>query len=502
MREVACPERTDSVREFSAIYSKSPERAEIIMPTIYFNDIPIDKWNIVTWPASPDREKTGQGAQAYLPLIQHINSRYRKSINLSLIQDKLNQFNPTKINGVTVYQTDPAPFIVGFLGKQQAYLIDDTFPPDIWNTPKITDDVTSHRRVGDFVPNGNMYNQSPKITDMYQASLGDYSFVSMTGGTCESIDTHNIQFTSIYPPAYNGTGVYSVRFFANEKYYYVVIDDLIETAFYVSMDDGIFWYYLYEKAIAKVCQGYHKLNENYCTYTVFENTFHWLQDDNDAAFCVASLKDMANKNKVALFANFNSRYLVNKHAYAILDYCEYNDTKFIRLHNPWNVITYKGPYCPGSSDWDNVPPIIQKDLFQLKKFKQKSFWMPYELLPNKDCYIRFLDIPGSTKEVFNGLYGGVNIQNLTRVTEAYTQGYYQSRHEYPTVKGLGKAYDTAKFQIIKETGDRWDFSAPVDENGNWTWQGQPGQFGIGKYTVSSNPELFFPTASFSINQHV
>ena len=373
------------------------------MSTPFFSDKPVNAEDLESWPASPDRESTGSGPSAYKNWLGALSSQPLRSMTLTTFP--LESFGPVNIGGVILYKQDPAPFVTGNLWVGKAYLTDDTFPPSKWYNASTG--VSEHSRIQDALNNAAMYNSGPQIFDMNQRSLGDCGFVSSFGAIALHPEAHNILFSSIYPPVYNGTGVYSVRFIIDGECRYMLIDDDLPGAGYSTTNTNVFWYFLIEKACAKLSRGYQHLGGGFETYmgiTSSANTS--ISSSNmDSVWSNYILDIFQKKQHTTYQGTGHPQYLVGGHAYAVIDAAEWNGIRLMRLHNPWNFVKYNGPYSPGAPDWRNIPPEIQDSVFQISRFNNTSFWMPYGLyvqdIPKISDMAIAQNLPESLKSIAN-----------------------------------------------------------------------------------------------------
>lgn len=230
------------------------------------------------------------------------------------------------------------------------------------------------------------------MTQVDQRSLGDCGSVSCIGATAEHPNGHNLIFSMIYPCVYNPLGLYSIRMINEQgEIRYLLIDDLLPNEGYSYQEGTRFWYFLLEKAFAKLEGGYSLLGVRE-RIGLADSSNIWIDDKNKEEIWKKFLKTYQEDYLTTYNGTGASTiYLVAGHAYAVVDAAEYYTgeevIRLIRLHNPWNYVPskYNAPYRPGSSDWNNIPKEIRKNLFQIDRFKlddkdktDTTFWILYE----------------------------------------------------------------------------------------------------------------------------
>ncbi|MCZ6913934.1 MAG: C2 family cysteine protease, partial [Rickettsia endosymbiont of Ixodes persulcatus] len=330
-----------------------------------------------------------------------------------------------------LYKKDPVYDLINKASEKNIFFNDDRFSPSIWKDGKTG--VKQYGRIKELIKRPAMHildtenfglfsmsqsnstdinpevERSPSITDMNQKGLGNCGFVATMGSLAIHPEAHNLLFSAIYPAVYNPLGIYSVRLIFDSEIRYMLIDDQIPNEGYSSMENKYeFWYLLIEKAFAKLKGGYHNLAGGMETHIGMSSTSNININPNNKN-CV--WKDyfwdiFQNKHSTTYQGTGGSpKYLVGGHAYSVIDAAEWSNFKLVRLHNPWNVANYKGPFSPGSADWNKIPQDVQKNLFQVDRFKKLSFWMPYDLyvddLPKISNIYLNEKIPDCLKEIAN-----------------------------------------------------------------------------------------------------
>ncbi len=343
------------------------------MGTPFFQDIAISAQDVSTWPESPDRTLTGAGRAGYADSLAQaaLTSQPTKSVTLSQYENFLNSYGPFQLGSAILYEKDPVLDLIKVVVGTNVYFQDDSFSPS-----------SDAKRIDDLITSPIMYSQGPTLTDMGQESLGDCGFVSTFCAISVHPAGHNLLFSSIYPTVYNPIGLYSMRIISGGKVGYLLLDDLLPNEGYSDMENSEFWYFLIEKAFAKLLGGYDKLGggcEGYIGIQSTDNT--WIDSSNqDTVWQNQLIPTFQTQNSTTYQGTGNSTtYLVSGHAYSVIDAAEYSTFQLVRLHNPWNTVKYSGAFCPGSSSWDQIPQDIQKSTFQVDRFEANTtFWMPYD----------------------------------------------------------------------------------------------------------------------------
>ena len=401
------------------------------MATPIFEDKVIVLEDTSTWPKSPDREDNLQGRKKYSQSkIQNaLKSNPSLAINLSYYSDFLKAYEPDEQG---LYKQDPIGDLINHASEKNIFFNDDTFPPSIWWDGKTG--IKKHGRIKDLIKSPTMHildkentrlfsmnqndttdihlsemQKSPSITDMKQKMLANCGFVTAIGSLAIHPEAHNLLFSMIYPAVYNPLGLYSVRLIINSEIRYLLIDDQLPNENYSSMNNTAeFWYFLIEKALAKLERGYGRLAggaESYIGMSSTPNT--WINANNKNRVWKDYFLPIFHTKHSTTYqgTDSNPTHLVKNHAYSVIDAAEWSSFKLVRLHNPWSVANYNGPFSPGSSDWNSIPHAIQEKVFQVNRFKKLSFWMPYDLyvkdIPKISNIYLNEKIPDRLKEIAN-----------------------------------------------------------------------------------------------------
>lgn len=382
------------------------------MATLAFSDKPILSTDTDTWPRSPDRDKDGVGRDAYKSDILQgaLKSTPKNQSLLSSYSNILNNCGPQTFNGVVFYSKDPVPDLMNEVSGKDIYFSDDSFPSHLWYDTANGQGVDNYKRVKDKITTPKMFgNTGPLITDMYQVGLGDCQFISNIGSVLLNPQGHNLIFSSIYPSVYNPVGIYSVRVRHGFSNYYLLIDDLLPDEGYSFMNNDEFWYFLIEKAFAKIRGGYVHLTAvayDYFGLSLLPDTDNINSDPTTfwSDKLLPSFQLFKRTGEVG--TSMAPKYLQPDHDYAVLDAAEWGDVKLVRLHNPWGVADYTGPYAPNSTDWNTIPESVRESVFQNSRFDNKTFWIPYDIFCAEfnvmNIYYLVRNLPDGLSEICNG----------------------------------------------------------------------------------------------------
>jgi hypothetical protein len=378
------------------------------MSSYIFQDQPVIANDINTWPDSPDRTLLSVGRETYgAPEVQSLlNGNPEQPIALSQFNHILSSNGESMLEGynVAVWSRDPVLDIIKAAGKQNCFIEDDSFPVDIWFNEH--NGVKHHARIKNIIDRPVMYENGPCLNDKSQINLGNCGFVAAFGSLCLHPEGHNILFSSIYPPVYNPIGIYSVRLIQDDNVYYILVDDRVPQESFSSMDGNEFWYYIIEKAFAKLNGGYDYLGGG-AEYLMGLNSTSNLEINNqnkDKIWNDYFIKFFTHEQRTTYQGTgYNTNHLVSGHAYSVIDASSWQDIRLVRLHNPWNIIAYTGPYAPSSPEWAAIPIAVQKEIFQVERFKNKTFWIPYDLyledIPKISSMYLNTTVPESIKSI-------------------------------------------------------------------------------------------------------
>ncbi|XP_055899736.1 calpain-1 catalytic subunit-like [Biomphalaria glabrata] len=258
-------------------------------------------------------------------------------------------------------------------GNPDHLYVDDEFPLEMaivqdnneidWKRPK------------EFVDHPKLFTDGSTRFDIGQGSAGTCWFLSIVADIADNKQMlkqvlPNTAYFIEDPDKYDG--IFHARFFRFGKWEDVYIDDFLPVIYgntlwgaKSSTDDNEMWVALLEKAFARLHGSYDAIyggqpGDAYLQLTggIGERIeLEGLQDKTNAIF---------NRIKNALSSNCqitcvvpdeydNYKGLVGGHAYSLVDAKQINQTKLIRVRNPWGHGEWKGAWCDGSPEWKSIP---------------------------------------------------------------------------------------------------------------------------------------------------
>mmetsp|Transcript_22018 Transcript_22018/g.21752 ORF Transcript_22018/g.21752 Transcript_22018/m.21752 type:complete len:653 (+) Transcript_22018:95-2053(+) len=247
--------------------------------------------------------------------------------------------------------------------------------------------------------------------EVNQNSVGDCSVVAslaLSGHLESKLNyTKRIITCNIYPqdkyrnPIYNPFGQYVVKLYVNGLWRAVRVDDF----FPVDYDNNVLccystkgklWCSLLEKAYLKMCNGYNFAGSN-TSRDLFIFT-SWLPERKNFEKDFSNKDDLnnlwerlvrADKTRDVMVSistgnlpNADDLGLVENHAYAVLEFMEFEDKKFVMVLNPWGRFYWKGEYSiDDTSSW--TPELKEALHYDYLKGKDKGiFWIEWETMAN------------------------------------------------------------------------------------------------------------------------
>lgn len=275
--------------------------------------------------------------------------------------------------------------------------------------------------------------------DLCQGAVGDCWLVAALACAAEHPETIQRCFVTRF---YNPRGIYKMRLFdaRNKRWEYITVDDTFPlkngSLMFMKPNKNELWAILLEKAFAKFCGGYSKLDGGFTHWAwqaitgdhVFMLTqsrrepgqkpwrrFNLAYPDqpedkrdirlryteesyNDAELWIllkkydsarslisASISKSANvRNDGPSGEQMKSDGLVAGHAYSLLQAVEVSTKmlgfgeakRLVQLRNPWGSWEWKGAWSDGSKEWDEHPRV--KSELKPKDDDDGSFWMSFE----------------------------------------------------------------------------------------------------------------------------
>ncbi|KAG5177134.1 hypothetical protein JKP88DRAFT_333556 [Tribonema minus] len=252
------------------------------------------------------------------------------------------------------------------------------------------------KRASEISARPQMFVDGVAAGDIQQGALGSCYFL----GALAAIAAHKAHLESLIIAHDFEAGIVAVRFFKNNLWHAVIIDDYIGLASDGSIlyarctDPDEFWVPLLEKAYAKLHGSFESINGGYNYQVIMDMTggagyFHRTNELGSAESCFALIASLLRKHAVlAAFMLQNSEDItqermdaaeaigvVTNHAYTILRAFETkHGHQLIQLRNPWGQREFTG-------DWSDTSGMLSKEL--LKELdhviaEDGTFWISAE----------------------------------------------------------------------------------------------------------------------------
>ena len=287
----------------------------------------------------------------------------------------------------------------------------------------------------DFTSDGCFMKEGLSANDVKQGGIGDcwvIGALSALAARDELLRGFNVEIPTsseitdeiatqmskgVYPPlfhTYRKKGIFVFKFFKNQRWRYVLVDMRLpcyrsnnSLVFGSCKDPSELWVPLIEKAFAKLHGCYEALisgnSEDALTdFTSFPSERIKLSDvESDQWLWNKLLEEYKNKTMMGCSAtggteqeivlNGESTGILNGHAYAILNVFELpgdegDDTKLLRVRNPWGHTEWKGQWADGSIEIENNKEQLMLFLANLESEEQ---FVPGE--PDGSFLITFQD---------------------------------------------------------------------------------------------------------------
>eukprot|EP01123_Difflugia_compressa_P014237 TRINITY_DN716_c0_g1_i1.p1 TRINITY_DN716_c0_g1~~TRINITY_DN716_c0_g1_i1.p1 ORF type:complete len:717 (+),score=139.55 TRINITY_DN716_c0_g1_i1:3-2153(+) len=254
-------------------------------------------------------------------------------------------------------------------------------------TYKELEEIKSWKRISDFGPDASLFKNGAEEGDIIQGELGDCWFLSALS-VLASRGTSALQdlFVAVHP----AEGFVQCKFFKNNKWVFVTIDDRIPCneeglpCFGRCKDPNELWVPLIEKCYAKLHGSFEVLESGSIIDALVDFT-------GETSEVVMIKKETAFWKKIV--ENAKSQYLMGcaaqmpgasvedasplgilqLHAYAIIKIVEVSGYKLIQLRNPWGQYEWTGKWSDGSKEWT---PSLLKEL-DYTFADDGTFWMEF-----------------------------------------------------------------------------------------------------------------------------
>eukprot|EP01127_Copromyxa_protea_P006068 TRINITY_DN1587_c0_g1_i3.p1 TRINITY_DN1587_c0_g1~~TRINITY_DN1587_c0_g1_i3.p1 ORF type:complete len:922 (-),score=203.17 TRINITY_DN1587_c0_g1_i3:56-2821(-) len=244
--------------------------------------------------------------------------------------------------------------------------------------------IHSWRRPHEINKDAKLFVDGIDQGDVIQGTLEDCYFLSalslLASGGSQFIE-------ELFVGAYPQYGFYQCRFFKNNKWHLVTVDDRIpvndrlEVTFSKCLDKREFWTPIIEKAYAKIHGSYQAIESGNTADALGDLTGEvseimskvsdtdslWeklLAYNNAGYFLGCSLEDDSppKTDNTVGHTRANKMGILYNHAYSVLQVVEVLGVRLLRIRNPWGSCEWTGPWSDESKEW--TPEIMEYLNFQ------------------------------------------------------------------------------------------------------------------------------------------
>jgi hypothetical protein len=306
----------------------------------------------------------------------------------------------------TLFDENVQPPLATLCKQCNAAFYDVQFEPNelsIQKTVSAQYFASEWKRIPEINPNASIY---PSNNDIFMPKNSPIAFSWLFLTIQASVDPSFLR-ALITPQSISPYGVYTVKFFIDGTWRYVVIDDYLPVradgscCFTGPVDGNFFWPCLIEKAVAKLHGGFQALDQSVtirhpgekrvscatamCDFTggvgISRDLHH--EEFNSEDWWNTLLELHASKAKLvasSMKASFDESLLkglgiVPNHAYEILHVRQINGFKLLHLKSDWADRIWCGEWSDKSKAWEQHPAIAEA--LGIRHKADNSFWIPY-----------------------------------------------------------------------------------------------------------------------------
>eukprot|EP00906_Rhabdomonas_costata_P013005 RCo018690 len=315
-----------------------------------------------------------------------------------------------------LYDINPVDGFTMLCQQHSATFRDPQFPPTLQSVQRMPGKdygVRIWRRVSELAERDAVLfsgRAKPSLEGIVLGAANDSVVLASLSEILRASSAFNPLAEAIYPPKLNPAGVYSVRFYIDGKWRYILVDDWIpcdeqgRAAFLRPTKGSEVWIYLLEKAVAKLYGSYQALDSTAprspddrsvssailmkdltagvgisrdLNHAEFEPDKWWLTLEDISsrgALCTTDCAASEKAEKAALGLSAGTTYIL-KSAQSV------NGFRLVYLHSDWVEpgLEWTGEWSRKSTLWTEHQDVAGVLKYDPEKALQGGFWIPYHL---------------------------------------------------------------------------------------------------------------------------